>query len=183
MKVRVTMMLENIHDTHFYSACSLTNINKGWNASLKWLLASHGIHTFAEPCKKKASPSKSGLLLAPDPHIHMMEAKKGIAQIKDPLWRRVCADILKVLGPVAFKDLWNTQLKSISPDGKRAFLTCSTQAIAITLEEYHFVIIGALKEFYPFLSSIEIECHHPTFETKKKNESAPLTQNCLRATA
>lgn len=181
MKVLVTMMLENTHDKATYSACSMGTANKGWNASLKWFLASQGLHTFFTDSRKEApSPSTDKSPLDSSFHIHMREAQKGISQIKDPLWHRVCADVLKVLGPVAFKDLWKTQFIRISPEGKRAFLSCPNQSIATTLEEYHFVIIGALKKFYPSLSSIETEIRAGTFEIKKVNESPDLQQNCLR---
>lgn len=85
------------------------------------------------------------------------EAETGITHIKDPLWRRVCIDLLKILGPNAFKDLWKIKLMQVSSEGRKACLACPTEALAETIEKYHFVIIDALKKFYPFLFSIETE--------------------------
>lgn len=88
-------------------------------------------------------------------HNFKTEAETGISQIQDPLWRRVCSDVLRTLGPVAFKNLWKTNLVSVSPRERRACITCPSQDIAEAVENYHFVIMGALKKFYPFLFSIE----------------------------
>ncbi|MBS0271434.1 MAG: hypothetical protein JSR85_02160 [Proteobacteria bacterium] len=89
--------------------------------------------------------------------ISTREAEFGIARIKDPLWRRVCVDLLKILGPAAFKDLWKIKLIQVSSEGRKACLTCPTESLAETIEKYHFVIIDVLKKYYPFLFSIETE--------------------------
>lgn len=92
---------------------------------------------------------------------YTQEAEAGIAQIKDPLWRRVCVDLLKILGPVAFKDLWQIKLMQFSSKERRAFLVCPNKILAETIEKYHFVILDALKKFYPALFSVETEiCVH-----------------------
>lgn len=132
--------------------------NKGWSASLDWLLASGQIEKLTdEQFDDTEATSNDVSLLEKNINQYAQEAEEGIAQIQDPLWRRVCVDILNILGPVAFKDLWRIKLTTVSPQGKRAYFECPNQDIAATIEHYHFVIIDALKKFYPFLSSIEAE--------------------------
>ena len=129
-----------------------------WNAPLNWPLASLKFKKCSnERFKDERILSNKFPLSERALHRYKTEAEAGISQIQDPLWRRVCLDILRILGPVAFKDLWKTNLMSISPKERRAYLACPTRSIAETVENYHFVIMGALKKFYPFLFSIETE--------------------------
>lgn len=100
--------------------------------------------------------------LTPFPFYENISSSKGqleerIAQIQDPLWRRVCIDMLSVLGPLAFSDLWRVSFETTSSGGRIAHLTCPSLSLAKTIEQYHFVIIDALKKFYPFLTSLDTE--------------------------
>ncbi|HUX80534.1 MAG TPA: hypothetical protein VMW10_12445 [Alphaproteobacteria bacterium] len=138
---------------------------RDWNTSLDWPLASprinkcsKGYFEHEQILLNKSSFTETTLLNC----TTEAEAEAGIAQIQDPLWRRVCLDVLRTLGPVAFKNLWKTNLMSVSPRERRACITCPTKDIAKTVENYHFVIMGALKKFYPFLFSIETEISDTT---------------------
>lgn len=85
------------------------------------------------------------------------DAHRGISQIEDPLWQKICLELLNILGPIAFGDLWKINLTSVSSDGKKAYLTCTSEIAAKRVETYHFVIIDVLKKFYPALTLIESE--------------------------
>ena len=97
-----------------------------------------------------------------------VEATEGISQIQDPLWRRVCIDVLRILGPAAFKNLWKIKLSHISTEGKKAYLISPTIDIAETIENYNFVIIEALKKFYPALLFLETKVIENLGQNKKK---------------
>lgn len=123
--------------------------NKGWNASFLWSCKDH--------IKDNYSFSKDIDLSEKTIAEYQAEAELKIPQIQDPLWQKACKDILGILGPLAFKDFWKIKLISVSAEGKKVYFSCPNEPLALTLQLYHFVIIGALKKFYPFLSSIEVE--------------------------
>lgn len=138
-----------------------------WYTSLDWLFASGKVQSDHQNTPQE----KNSLLSAPLPD-DAREAEEGISQVQDPLWQKVCIDILRTLGPLAFKNLWKANLIYVSHETKKAYFICPTRDIAASLQRYHFVIIGVLKKFYPFLMSLNIEV---------KEEGQPLhigvTQN------
>ncbi len=83
------------------------------------------------------------------------DAHCGISQIEDPLWQKICLELLSILGPIAFGDLWRINLISVSSDGKKVYLSCTSEITAKRVETYHFVIIDVLRKFYPALALIE----------------------------
>jgi hypothetical protein len=83
------------------------------------------------------------------------DAHCGISQIEDPLWQKICLELLSILGPIAFGDLWKINLTSVSSDGKKVYLSCTSEIAAKRVETYHFVIIDVLRKFYPALTLIE----------------------------
>jgi hypothetical protein len=151
-------MLKNANLKSSLSQPVLDKGNEGGTPSLDWILASGSISTYPDSIYEKAisilreKPFSDSLL-----NDNLSPLRKGMSEIQDPLWRRICGSILSILGPTAFADLWKTKLIRISPEGKVAYLSCPNQEVAETIENYHFVVMGALKEFYPYLSSIETE--------------------------
>ena len=85
------------------------------------------------------------------------DAHYNISQIEDPLWQKICLELLNILGPIAFGDLWEINLTSVSSDGKKVYLSCPSETTARRVETYHFVIIDVLRKFYPALTLIESE--------------------------
>lgn len=85
------------------------------------------------------------------------DAHYNISQIEDPLWQKICLELLSILGPIVFGDLWKINLTSVSSDGKKVYLSCPSETIAKRVETYHFVIIDVLRKFYPALTLIESE--------------------------
>jgi hypothetical protein len=85
------------------------------------------------------------------------DAHYNVSQIKDPLWQKICLELLSILGPIAFGDLWKINLTSVSSDGKKVYLSCTSEVTAKRVETYHFVIIDVLRKFYPALTLIESE--------------------------
>ncbi|MBX9620795.1 MAG: hypothetical protein K2X28_02005 [Alphaproteobacteria bacterium] len=85
------------------------------------------------------------------------DAHCSISQIEDPLWQKICLELLNILGPIAFGDLWKINLTSVSSDGKKVYLSCASEITAKRVETYHFVIIDVLRKFYPALTLIESE--------------------------
>ncbi len=142
--------------------------NKGWNASFFWSCKDHIKNNYYSSSKDIYFPEKT---IAE----YQAEAELKVSQIQDPLWQKACKDILGILGPLAFKDFWKTKLISISVEGKRAYFSCPNEPLALTLQLYHFVIIGALKKFYPFLSSIEVEVSEDKERYIPANKSSKIS--------
>jgi hypothetical protein len=156
----VKKMLKNACDQFFPSSFKR---NRGWNVSLTW-------------------PSKDLIeddgILSKDKYLECeADAELKVSQIQDPLWQRVCDDLLKMLGPLAFKDLWKIKLINVSPEGKKAYFSSPNETLALTLQQYHFVIIGALKKFYPFLSSLEVEISEEKMRHIPANQSSKISTN------
>ncbi len=154
----VAKMQKNVFNQVSCSSFLRDRQYREWNASLDRFLPSQMFQECSNRRFKDEKVLSTACSLSEETLCeYQTAAETGVSQIQDPLWRRVCIDVLRMLGPVAFNDLWKTNLISISPKEKRAYLNCPTQDIAATVENYHFVIMDALKKFYPFLFSIETE--------------------------
>lgn len=138
--------------------------NKGWNSALNW-------------SSEKPIEDDYSLLSEETLNKYKANAELKVSQIQDPLWQNVCDDILRILGPLAFKDLWKIKFISVSVEGKMAYFSCPNETLALTLQHYHFVIIGALKKFYPFLSSIEVEISEDKTRHIPANTSSTISIN------
>lgn len=148
----VTKMQKDLCNRASYSSLSRENGYPQWNASLDWLLATASLDKLNEDSLQDELSHSEHVL-----YQYKIEAQKGISQIKDPLWKRVCIDILNILGPIAFKDFWKISFLNVSLQGRRAHLTCPSRRVAEAIEKYHFVIIEALKKYYPSLFYIETQ--------------------------
>ena len=111
----------------------------------------------APPLNEVISPSLTDCDFEASYSSYQEEAVGRIDQITDPLWQKICRELLEILGPLAFSDLWKIQLVAISSDGKKVFLSCSSEETAKVIENYHFVLIDVLKKFYPALLLIETD--------------------------
>lgn len=164
----VKKMWKNVCD-HILS--SSFKENKGWNSSFNWS---------SKAPIEDASPLKGIYLSEETLNKYKADAEFMVSQIQDPLWQKACDDILGILGPLAFKDLWKIKLINISVERKRAYFTCPNEPLALTLQHYHFVIIGALKKFYPFLSSLEVEISEDTMRHIPANKSSKMSIRLYR---
>ncbi len=146
----VARMQKDLYNSASYSSLSREYGYSQWSSSLDWLLATANLDEInRDPSNSELSHQKV--------HQYKVLADLGISQIQDPLWKRVCIDILNILGPVAFKDFWKINFLSVSLHGKKAHLACPSQSVAESIQKYHFVIVEALKKYYPSLFSIETQ--------------------------
>lgn len=170
----VIKMWKNSGNQVSYSLFLMDKSHKKRKASLDWFFPLGGIHKFPKGHTEdglSVSISKDVTSSECSTEKYKIEAEEGISRIQDPLWRRVCVDILQVLGPIAFKDLWKSKLITVSPQGRKIHLACPDQAIVDTIEKYHFVIMAAFKKFYPFLSSIEMEISKDKLEKQQRHQA------------
>lgn len=79
-----------------------------------------------------------------------------VAQISDPLWKRICEQVLHTLGAQAFADLWQVKIDIAGIESKQVRLSCPNQEIVKTIKNYQFVILDALKAYFPMLKEVQI---------------------------
>lgn len=80
-----------------------------------------------------------------------------ISCIKDPLWKKICTDLICVMGPASVLKIWKSQLGEICPQGKGIDIMCETEEIAKFVGQYDFVILGSLHQYLPFLSHLRVK--------------------------
>ena len=76
--------------------------------------------------------------------------------IKDPLWRQVYIDAIKMMGPPAHQ-IWKAQLGPFSSKDTVIDLYCPTQKVAEFIEQYDFVILATLRLYFPSLKELRVK--------------------------
>ena len=84
------------------------------------------------------------------------QAKHRISLIKDPLWKHVCTEVINMMGPLSVLKVWNSRLRTLSPQEKMIELSCQTEESAQFLEQYDFVIISILQQYFPTLKELRV---------------------------
>ena len=82
------------------------------------------------------------------------QANHHLSLIQDTLWKKVCIDVAHTMGQFSVLILWNTRLENISSQDKVANIYCSTEGAAQFLDQYAFVILGSLRQYFPALKEI-----------------------------
>ena len=77
----------------------------------------------------------------------------NLSLIEDPLWRRVCSDILQLMGPIAAQ-IFQVQLGV--PRDNVLDLYCETQEMVEFLKTYNFVVLATLQRYFPSLQRLNI---------------------------
>lgn len=111
--------------------------------------------------KKKTTPEFSSILseektqnhnsLESDDHTR---AKNCISCIADPLWKNVCMDLLNAMGPASVLKIWKSKLGELSPQEKTFDVTCETEETLKFIQQYDFVILGSLRQYFPALKKL-----------------------------
>lgn len=89
------------------------------------------------------------------------QAKHHISLIEDPLWKRVCADLVRMLGVKMMESfptvrLWDCRLDDLSGRDKIVTIYCLTEHTAQFLEQYVFIVLDGLHQYFPALKEIRI---------------------------
>jgi len=85
-----------------------------------------------------------------------IQAKIHLCLVEDPLWKQVCTDLVKMLGDVPTARLEDCKLEDLSGHDKVANIRCSTEDIAQFLEDYVFVVLESLRQYFPALKELRI---------------------------
>ena len=84
------------------------------------------------------------------------QAKHCISLIKDPLWKHVCTEVINMMGPLSVLKVWDSRLGTLSSQEKVIDLSCQTEESAQFLEQYNFVIISILQQYFPALKELQV---------------------------
>ncbi len=81
-------------------------------------------------------------------------AKNCISCIADPLWKNVCMDLLNAMGPASVLKIWKSKLGELSTQDKTFDVTCETEETLEFIQQYDFVILGSLRQYFPALKQL-----------------------------
>lgn len=84
------------------------------------------------------------------------KAKDYLSTIEDPLWKRICQDVLKTMGPASFLEIWECILGTTTSRNKSIDIYCPTEKAAQFIKQYSFVFLGCLKTYFPSLKEINV---------------------------
>ena len=83
-----------------------------------------------------------------------------LSLIDDPLWRKICYHIEGMMGSLSVSKIWECKLGSFSFETHDIEVYCQTEETAQFLQEYAFVILGELKQYFPTLKELKVSQAH-----------------------
>jgi len=86
---------------------------------------------------------------------HFLKSSDYVSSIEDPLWKRVCQDIVTLMGPASALKLWKTKLGQLSAQDKILNIICENEETATFVQQYDFVILGSIQQYFPALETLK----------------------------
>ena len=80
-----------------------------------------------------------------------------IGLISDPLWKKVCMEVLNRMGAVSVLKIWESELGESQLQGKEFDVMCETVESAEFIQQYDFVVISILQQYFPSLKKLNIQ--------------------------
>lgn len=80
-----------------------------------------------------------------------------LSAITDPLWKRICQDILEMMGSASVSKIWKSKLGAISSQDKTLIISCDDEETAAFVQQYDFVILGSLQKYFPALKHLKAD--------------------------
>ncbi|MBP9691886.1 MAG: hypothetical protein KBD90_00960 [Alphaproteobacteria bacterium] len=84
------------------------------------------------------------------------QAEYHLSTIKDPLWKRICSEVVRMMGPLAVLKISECRVGPLSSRERRLDLYCPTEEVAQFVQEYAFVILGEIQQYFPELKELKI---------------------------
>ncbi len=103
------------------------------------------------------SPSKSQNSFDTVDENHS-QIKYYLSLIDDPLWKKVCRHVEDMMGPLSVVKIWECKLGFFSSEENNIEIDCKTEEAAQFLTRYAFVILGGLKQYFPQIKKINVNC-------------------------
>lgn len=89
-----------------------------------------------------------------DSDLHS-KAKHLLSYIEDPLWKKICCEVGKMMGAFAVQKIWDSKLGSFCSEEKAIDLCCPTEETAQFINQYSFLILGSLQHYFPAIKSLK----------------------------
>ncbi len=102
--------------------------------------------------RSQANPDTAGDTLS--------QVEYDLSLIDDPLWRKLCCHIEDMMGSLSVSKIWECKLGSFSFEEKDIEIYCQTEETAQFLQEYAFVVLGGLKQYFPALKELKVSQGH-----------------------
>jgi hypothetical protein len=88
------------------------------------------------------------------------QVKYYLGLIDDPLWEKVCRHVENMMGPLCAIKIWECKLGSFSSEEHNIEIDCKTEEAAQFIRKYAFVILGGLKQYFPALKKLKVNCEN-----------------------
>ena len=86
-------------------------------------------------------------------------ASHYISLIEDPLWKRVCSEVARIMGPFSILKLWGSQLGTFSAQSQAIDIQCKTKDEAQFVQQYAFIILGSLQCYFPTVKNLKVKIY------------------------
>ena len=86
-------------------------------------------------------------------------ANHYISLIEDPLWKRVCSEVARIMGPFSILKLWESQLGTFSKHNQSIDIKCKTKDEAQFIQQYAFVLLGSLQHYFPTVKNLKVKIY------------------------
>ncbi len=93
--------------------------------------------------------------------VEYTKAEECLSTIEDPLWRRICQDVMIMMGPASLLKIWECTLGEVYSQNKSIDIYSPTEKAAQFINQYSFVIFGSLKPYFPALKQISVKAILP----------------------
>lgn len=80
-----------------------------------------------------------------------------LSTIEDPLWKRICQDVVTMMGPASALKIWRSKLGPLSSQDKVVNITCETEETATFVQQYDFVILGSVQKYFPVIKQLKAQ--------------------------
>jgi hypothetical protein len=108
--------------------------------------------------KVKSSPEAlnvTSLSLKDDKQL-CSQAEYQLSTIFDPLWKKICFEVGRMMGPFAVVKLGVCQLGDLSSENSTLDLYCPTEETVAFAQQCGFVILGEIQQYFPKLKELKI---------------------------
>lgn len=86
-----------------------------------------------------------------------LKATECVARIADPLWKKVCNDLIYNMGPAFVFKIYESSLGDIASQDNVLYVTCNNKDAADFIQQYDFVILDSLQPYFPALKSLRAQ--------------------------
>ncbi|MBY0501472.1 MAG: hypothetical protein K2P93_05665 [Alphaproteobacteria bacterium] len=101
--------------------------------------------------------SKINLSLDKDPHP---QVNRLLSHIEDPLWKKICCEVGKLMGSSSVEEIWDSELGSFCMEDKSIDLCCPTEEAAHFINQYSFLILGSLRSYFPAIKALKTKVRY-----------------------